>query len=366
MCKTLAMLHPNLKATKNHSLQDADPTAEVEANIHMALKELDTASSDLLLAYADALPSRDLPTSVRVNDRCFAIFREMVQAGAILVDQHDALVNLLETPEYLTTRDVLTHSMFRPELALEGFKLGTANLHFVISGWGCRGSKRGQFHEARDLAVSSTGEVYVCDYGRVQVFDSQGYFARAWNLPSPVHLAGICVAPWGDVYVVEEDSTRVHRFSESGELVSTWTHCRVTYDSPVDVAASADEVYVLSSCMRVFTPDGQFVRAWDVIPKARSVCIGPDGHVHIVSKTHLHVYDSQGNDIAARDGLRVARRVHVTAEKAYVTESQHVRVFKMDGTLVGAIGHSKSPRAVAATPDRVYICEANSIEITAT
>ena len=365
MCRTLADLHPKLKATKHHTFQDADPTAELETNIHMALKELDKASSDLLVAYADALPSRDLPDSVRVSERAHTVFRELIQAGSILNDQHDALLNLqqsLDPLDHRAMRDILTHSMFRTELSLEGFKQGTSNLPNLISGWGSRGSRRGQFDKARDLAVSSTGEVYVCDAGRIQVFDSRGHFARAWHVPQPARL---CVALWDDVYVVEQDSTRVHRFSTDGAHVGTFTHTLVSYDWAVDVAASATEVYVLSSCVRVFTPDGQVLRAWLGPPKPKSLCIGPDGCVYIVSNTHLHIYDSNGVDIAARGGLQDAKRVHVHGEKVYVTESKVVRVFKMDGALFAVLAHSNAPRAVAVTPDRVYICEASSIEIQA-
>lgn len=188
MCKNLADMHPKLKATKSHLLESADRSLELQDNIHRALKNLDKASSDLLVAYSD------VRESMRDNERCFSVFREMIQAGSIMVDQHEALVNLrqsLDTMDHRAMCQILTHSMFRTELGLEGFKLGTASLPTFINGWG---STTGQFNDACDVAFSSTGDVFVCDAGRVQVFDSRGHFARAWNLPQAADPVGLCVA----------------------------------------------------------------------------------------------------------------------------------------------------------------------------
>jgi hypothetical protein len=365
MCQNLADVHPKLKATKSHLLESADRSLELQDNIHRALKDLDKASSDLLVAYADALPPLDVQESMRGNERCFSVFREMIQAGSIMVDQHEALVNLrksLDTMDHRTMCKVLTHSMFRTDLGLEGFKLGTAHLPTFINGWGSEGSMTGQFNDACDVAFSSTGDVYVCDAGRVQVFDSRGHFARAWNLPQMAEPASLCVAPWGDVYVV--DSTRVHRFFQNGALVCTWPLISVSHDRPVDVAASSTEVYVLSSrCMRVFTPDGKFLRAWDVPPKPQGACVGTDEYVYIVFNNRLDVFDSKGNDVASWGGLRHALKVRVIEERVYVAEANGVRVFDMDGSHAKSVGKSTAPRSVAVTADRVYICEASSIEI---
>lgn len=197
MCKNLADMHPKLKATKSHLLESADRSLELQDNIHRALKNLDKASSDLLVAYSD------VRESMRDNERCFSVFREMIQAGSIMVDQHEALVNLrqsLDTMDRHAMCQILTHSMFRTELGPEGFKLGTASLPTFINGWG---STTGQFNDACDVAFSSTGDVFVCDAGRVQVFDSRGHFARAWNLPQAADPVGLCVAVWDDVYVVD-------------------------------------------------------------------------------------------------------------------------------------------------------------------
>lgn len=132
----------------------------------------------------------------------------------------------------------------------------------------------------------------------------------------------------------------------------------------MDVAASSTEVYVLSSCcMRVFTPDGKFLRAWDVSPKPQGVCVGTDKYVYVVFNNRLDAFDSKGNDVASWGGLSHARKVRVIDERVYVAEANGVRVFDMDGWHAKSVGKSTAPRSVAVTADRVYICEASSIEI---
>src|SRR6476659_9003670 len=60
----------------------------------------------------------------------------------------------------------------------------TANGYSFINKWGYTGSGNGQFFAPEGIAVDSSGNVYVADYGnnRVQKFDSSGNFLTKWGI----------------------------------------------------------------------------------------------------------------------------------------------------------------------------------------
>jgi DNA-binding beta-propeller fold protein YncE len=77
-----------------------------------------------------------------------------------------------------------------------------------------------------------SGDVYVVDANndRVQQFDQDGVFIRAWGTPGSAEgefsfvgqYAGIAVAPDGSVYVADAGNNRIQKFEADGTFVSTW------------------------------------------------------------------------------------------------------------------------------------------------
>ena len=90
--------------------------------------------------------------------------------------------------------------------------------------WGSEGSALGLFNDPRGLAVSSAGEVFVCDHDnhRVQVFGLDGTFRRSWGsegdeLGQFQEPRCVAVSPAGELLV--SDETRVQVFLADGTFV---------------------------------------------------------------------------------------------------------------------------------------------------
>jgi len=123
-----------------------------------------------------------------------------------------------------------------------------AEQYSLVGKWGSRGSGEGKFSQPLDLAIYSSGNVYVTDFtgigNQIQKFTANGTFITSWgNLGFGngrfTNPAGIAIDSSGNVYV--SDNNRVQKFDSNGKFITNWT-----VSSPFGIAVdSGGKVYVI-------------------------------------------------------------------------------------------------------------------------
>lgn len=135
----------------------------------------------------------------------------------------------------------------------------------LTAGWGETGSQPGHFNEPTGIAVNGD-EVFVADArnGRVQVFDKQGAYRRAFGrdtLGRPMNLA---IAD-GRIYVPDYFDDAIHVFTLAGEHERR-VEAADGLDSPGGVTVRDDGTLLVADTynQRVvrLRPDGAVLRVW--------------------------------------------------------------------------------------------------------
>jgi DNA-binding beta-propeller fold protein YncE len=165
-----------------------------------------------------------------------------------------------------------------PLLAL-GVPVASAN--FTV--WGKPGNGNGEFDAPWDVAVASSGDVYIADRGnhRVQRFSTSGnYVSKFGSLGTGPgqfgdDLVAVAVSPDGKVFALDVRSSggtgfRVQRFGADGSYETGWGTEEGTgmgqFDEPTDIAVGPDgRVYVSEAGnhrIQSFDPDGTDPATW--------------------------------------------------------------------------------------------------------
>ena len=222
--------------------------------------------------------------------------------------------------------------------------------------WGSYGAAPGQFKRPRAVAVSSTDEVFVTDTfnHRVQVFRLDGSFMRGWGsrgtVPGQFQFP-FGVAVLGDLALVSDgENHRIQCFGLDGTFVRMWGSQGAApgqFNRPRNLAvSSAGEVFVcdyVNHRVQVFGLDGKFRRTWG------SQC----------------TWGSQGT--APGQFLGLCGVAVSSAGEVLVSDVMRVQVFASDGSFVrflhlaaGAEG-AFEPWGVAVTPSGdVLVCDARN------
>jgi DNA-binding beta-propeller fold protein YncE len=143
--------------------------------------------------------------------------------------------------------------------------------------WGSLGAGKGQFSKPRAITIDDKDQLYIVDMtARIQVFDTDGTYIRAWNTPE--HNYG---RPTGltydtiDNYLLVADThyNRILTYTPTGELLEDRTLGGTPGPGPGEFGLVADVVrdkehnyYVCEygeyDRIQKFTPDKKFVLQW--------------------------------------------------------------------------------------------------------
>ncbi|MGH8502939.1 MAG: NHL repeat-containing protein [Gammaproteobacteria bacterium] len=216
----------------------------------------------------------------------------------------------------------------------------------LVKVWGGKGTKPGRFNEPTGIAVTDD-EVFVSDArnGRIQVFDQQGRFKRAFQdgLQRPMNVdivgdklyvadfftemihvfsldgtpnrviapedglnkpGGVAAAADGTLYVADTYNQRVLHLTANGRILNQWGGGEEPdaspgqFSYPTDVAVTDDGTLFVADGyndrVQVFDPKGQFLRKWGGPFAANiygpfngwfitvtSIALGPRGNVFV-------------------------------------------------------------------------------------
>ena len=179
----------------------------------------------------------------------------------------------------------------------------------LVQSWGGPGTSDGRFNEPTGIAVGAD-EVFVSDARnrRIQVFDKQGRFLRAFNegLERPMNLE------WHDgrLYVADFFADQILVYQADGKLL----HVIAPPDglhNPGGVAVRPDGALLVADTyahrVLLLGPDGKVLKAWGTPGETGSasgefnypadVTLAPDGGFYVADgyNDRVQQFDAQGN-----------------------------------------------------------------------
>jgi uncharacterized protein (TIGR03663 family) len=282
--------------------------------------------------------------------------------------------------------------------------------------WGTIGTEPGQFNHPRGVAVDRDGNVYVVDSDnhRIQVFDGNGAFLRAWgsqcNLAAELGCAdldgngpmaygdgqfqepwGITVSDDGRVYVADTWNHRIQVFDREGTFLTKWGTYGQTDSAatllygPRDITVDAlGRVFVTDTGNKrvtVFDQDGNYLDQWGsegILPGYFSEPVGIDGfggdlYVADTWNQRVQVFDIDFGflrewPVEAWYGESVVNKPYLAVDgegRVYITdpEGYRVAVFSGEGELLATFGRYGFDEASFSLPTGIDVDDAGSIYV---
>ena len=177
-----------------------------------------------------------------------------------------------------------------------------------ITKWDSYGSEEGQLNIPEGIDVDSWDNVYVADYYNncIQKFDSNGAFITKWGSPGTEdgqfnNPQGVAVDSSGNVYVTDTSNHRIQKFDSNGAFITKWGSYGSEdgqFDWPYSIAVdSSDNVYVTDPSyhrIQKFDSSGAFITKWDSYGSEEGQLNTPEG-IDVDPWGNVYVAD-YGND----------------------------------------------------------------------
>jgi DNA-binding beta-propeller fold protein YncE len=273
-----------------------------------------------------------------------------------------------------------------------------------ILGWGSRGSGPGQFYHAHGIAIDSSGNVYVSDQGNFQSklshpdaiphiskFTADGKFITKWGSQGSgdgqfTRVEDMAIDSSGNVYVAELGNSRISKFTADGKFITKWgsensnatttaassssSSIEGSLDKPWGVAVdSSGNILVTDKGRNMafkFTSDGKYLQtlvstgpADGQLQHPHGIAIDSSGNFYIADQVHANIqkfspdgkfllkFGSEGRG----EGPFFHRPHGVAVDSSgniFVADSGNHRVEKYaaDGTLIKSWGHFKDPHDI--------------------
>jgi sugar lactone lactonase YvrE len=183
------------------------------------------------------------------------------------------------------------------------------DLHAVRQ-WGGLGESAGQFKQPCGIAVGAEGQIFVADTWnqRVQVFSAEGRYLRQWTAGF-YGPRGIAVDATGSVFVADTGANRIVRFSAAGQKEKEWGARGSEpgrFIEPMGIAVdAAGRVYVCDNGngrLQTFNRDGSLLSQFPVpgweskVYSEPSVTLDPRGTIWVTvpGAKEVRNYDRTG------------------------------------------------------------------------
>lgn len=253
--------------------------------------------------------------------------------GGIGIDSDDNV--FIAEPEYSVIRKFTSDGKIMEIPNLEGLDYSDF--------YSTRGGRNGDEHYfgLEGIALDSADNMYILNSanGTIQKFTNDGRHVSTWGqtlgqgefgyqdpLVRPQSLA---VSSTGNVYVADTDNHRIVKYTNNGEIVSSWGIEGIEsgeFSYPAGIALdSSENVYVADSDnnrIQKFTSEGKFLMAWGSRGSDKGKFLQPIG-IAIDSSGNVYVADSQNS------------RVQVFAP-IYLPISENVEALALIGGVVAA------------------------------
>jgi hypothetical protein len=154
----------------------------------------------------------------------------------------------------------------------------------------------GPFNKPTEIVPSPSGDLYVSDgyrNSRVHRFSNEGELKQSWGEPGKLekeelHLPHSIYVDWQEVvYVCDRENSRVQSFTRDGVFLNSWSDVV----RPTDIYMDINDIAFVSELaprISVFDKEGNLLARWD----------SPSGHgIYGDSKGNLYLAEVQGQKI---------------------------------------------------------------------